>query len=136
MILMWRKDFTWAIGRVGLKVSPVLGPNHTRCRSCDFRAQNRLDFQQNPSNAPSNVNPPHKNHKAPCHIINSLINSYNVLFGCTNVSVYLRINTIRPMVILFHRKNFAIIGSREAAVDAALRVRMSASFFVRPMLTD
>ena len=29
MVLMWGKDITRAIGRVGLKVSPVLGPNHT-----------------------------------------------------------------------------------------------------------
>ena len=49
--------------------------SHSLC-SCDFRAQNRLDFQQNPSNAPRNVNPPHKNYKAPRHIINSVINSY------------------------------------------------------------
>ena len=42
----------------------------------DFRAQNRLDFQQNPSNALRNVNAPHKNHKAPRQINNSLINSY------------------------------------------------------------
>jgi len=68
MIFMRGLDITWGIGRVLLKVSPVLGP--------DFRAQNRLNFQQNPSNAPGNVNAPHKNHKAPRHIINSLINSY------------------------------------------------------------
>ena len=55
MILMRGKDITWAIGRVGLKVSPVLGPNRTRCRSCNFRAQNRLDFQPNPSNGLRNV---------------------------------------------------------------------------------
>ena len=48
-------------------------------RSCDFRAQNRLD----PSNAPRNVNSPHKNHKAPRHIINSVINSYKCTV-CTN----------------------------------------------------
>ena len=36
-------------------------------------AQNRRDFQPNPSNGPSNVKAPHKNHKAQRHIINSLI---------------------------------------------------------------
>ena len=78
MSFMWGLDITWAIGRVGLKVSPVLGPNRTCCRSCDFRAQNRLNFQPNPSNGPRNVNAPHKTHKAPRHIINSLINSYYI----------------------------------------------------------
>ena len=53
--------------------SPVLGPNRIRCRSCEYTAQNRLDFQPNPSNGPRNVNTPHKTHKAPHHIINSLI---------------------------------------------------------------
>jgi len=74
MILMRGKDITWAIGRVGLKVSPVLGPNRTRCRSCNFRAQNRLP---NPSNGPRNVFAPHQNHNSPRHIINRFINSYN-----------------------------------------------------------
>jgi len=50
MILMWGKDITRAIGRVGLKVEPVLGPKQG-------------DFQPNPSNGPSNVFAPHQNHK-------------------------------------------------------------------------
>ena len=33
MIFMQGVDITRAIGRVGLKVSPVFGPNRTRCRS-------------------------------------------------------------------------------------------------------
>ena len=59
MSFMRGVDITQAIGRVGLKVEPVLGPGR--------------DFQQNPSNAPSNVKAPHKNHKAQRHVINSLI---------------------------------------------------------------
>ena len=66
---------TWGVGRVRLKVSRVLGRESLSLRSRDSRAQNRRDFQQ--SNAPRNVNPPHKNHKAPPHIINSGINCYN-----------------------------------------------------------
>ena len=61
MILMRGQDITWAIGSVGLKVSADLGPNRTRCRSCDFRA----DFERNPSNGQRNVNAPHKTNKAP-----------------------------------------------------------------------
>jgi len=53
-------DITWAIGRVGLKVSPVLGPKQARLSN----------------HCPRNVNAPHKTHKAPRHIINSVINSY------------------------------------------------------------
>ena len=45
IIIMQGVDITWAIGRVVFKVSPVLCPNRTCCCSCNFRAQNRLDFQ-------------------------------------------------------------------------------------------
>jgi len=71
MILMQGKDITWVIGRVGLKVSLVLGPNHTRCRSCDFRARIRLDFQPNPSNGLSNVFSPHQNYNGLHHIVDT-----------------------------------------------------------------
>ena len=53
---------------------PFLGTN-TRGRFHDPK-QARLSIQHNPSNTPSNVNPPPKNHNAPPHIINSVINSY------------------------------------------------------------
>ena len=61
MIFMRGLDITCGIGRVLF---------------CDFRAQNRRDFQQNPFNAPSNVKAPHKNHKAQRHIINSVIGNF------------------------------------------------------------
>ena len=73
MIFMRGLDITWAIGRVGLKVEPVLGPEIARATASVIWAQNRRDFQPNPSNGPSNVKAPHKNHKAQRHIINSLI---------------------------------------------------------------
>ena len=70
MSFMQGVDITWAIGRVGLKVEPVLGPEIALARA--IWAQNRRDFQTNPSNGPSNVKAPHKTHKAQRHIINSL----------------------------------------------------------------
>ena len=79
MILMWGLDITWAIGRVALKVKPVFGPEIARAAASAIWAQNRRDFQRNPSNCPRNVKVPHQNHKAPCHIINRLINSYNAV---------------------------------------------------------
>ena len=48
-------DITRAIGRVGLKVKPVLGPEIARATASAIWAQNRRDFQTNPSNGPSNV---------------------------------------------------------------------------------
>ena len=75
MILMRGLDITWAIGKVALKVEPVLGPEIARATASAIWAQNRQDFQRNPSNGPSNVKAPHQNHKAPRHIINRLINS-------------------------------------------------------------
>ena len=33
MILLRGKDITWTVGRVGLKVSPVLGPNRTHWKT-------------------------------------------------------------------------------------------------------
>jgi len=66
-------DITRAIGRVGLKVGPVLGPEIARATASAIWAENRRDFQTNPSNGPSNVKAPHKNHKAQRHIINNLI---------------------------------------------------------------
>jgi len=62
MILMWGKDITWAIGRVGLKVEPVLGPEIARVTGSAIWAQNRRDFQPNPSSGPINVFFPHQNH--------------------------------------------------------------------------
>ena len=62
MILMQGVDITQAIGRVALKVEPVLGPEITRAIASAIWAQNRLDFQRNPFNGPSNVNAPHQNH--------------------------------------------------------------------------
>ena len=66
MILMRGKDITWAIGRVGLKVEPVLGPeiaratasaiwdqNKTKHARCNFRAQKSPDVQ-GPYNDPRN----------------------------------------------------------------------------------
>ena len=41
MILMRGKDITWAIGRVGLKVEPVLGPEIARATASGIWAQNR-----------------------------------------------------------------------------------------------
>ena len=65
MIFMWGLDITWAIGRVGLKVEPVLGPEIERATASAIWAQNRQDFQPDPSNGPSDVNALHKNHKSP-----------------------------------------------------------------------
>ena len=76
MSFMQGVDITRAIGRAGLKVEPVLGPEIARATARKIWAQNRLDFQTKPSNGPRNVNAPHKTQKAPRHIINSLINSY------------------------------------------------------------
>ena len=73
MILMRGKDITRAIGRVGLKVEPVLGPEIAWATASAIWAQNRQDFYTNPSNGPSNVKAPHKNHKVQRHIINRLI---------------------------------------------------------------
>jgi len=73
MILMQGLDITRAIGRVVLKVEPVLGPAIARVTASAIWAQNRRDFQRNPSNGPSNVKAPHQNHKAQRSIINSLI---------------------------------------------------------------
>jgi len=42
-------DITRAIGRVGLKVDPVLGPEIARATVSTIWAQNRQAFQQNPS---------------------------------------------------------------------------------------
>ena len=35
-----------------LSTLAFLGPNRTRCHSCDFRAQNRLGLQGNPIHIP------------------------------------------------------------------------------------
>ena len=66
MSFMQGLDITWAIGRVGLKVEPVLGPGAQAVASAIW-TQNRRDFQHNPSNGPSNVKALHKNHKAQRH---------------------------------------------------------------------
>jgi len=76
MSFMRGVDITRAIGRVGLKVEPVLGPEIARATASAIWAQNRRDFQTNPSNGPSNVKAPHKTHKAQRHIINSLIGNF------------------------------------------------------------
>ena len=57
MSFMRGVDITWAIGRVGLKVEPVLGPEIARATASAIWAQNRRDFQRN-----------HQNHKAQRHI--------------------------------------------------------------------
>ena len=57
MSFMRGVDIMRAFGRVGLKVEPVLGPEIARVTG------------------PRNVKAPHKTHKAPRHIINSVINS-------------------------------------------------------------
>ena len=57
MSFMRGVDIMRAIGRVELKVEPVLVASA-------IWAQNRQDFQPNPSNGPSNVKAPHKTHKA------------------------------------------------------------------------
>ena len=62
MILMRGKDITLAIGRVGLKVEPDLGPEIARVTASAIWAQNRRDFQTTPSNGPSNVFALHQNH--------------------------------------------------------------------------
>jgi len=62
MILMQGVDITRAIGRVVLKVEPVLGPEIALTVARAIWAQNRRDFQRNPLNGPSNVNAPHQNH--------------------------------------------------------------------------
>jgi len=64
MILMRGKEITRAIGRIGLKVEPISGPEIARATASAILAQNRRDFQLNPSNGPSNVFVPHQNHKA------------------------------------------------------------------------
>ena len=94
----WRRSWSfWAIfrciyvGQLGIPLSLwlwkwwtifflfceniYLGPFSGFLRSSRlFWAQSRLDFQRNPSNGPRNVNHPHPNLNAPCHIINRLIN--------------------------------------------------------------
>ena len=65
----------------------------------DFRAQNRLDFQQNPSNALRNVNAPHENNKALRHIINSLINSYKLSLYFTWILKMLKANIFKQRAI-------------------------------------
>jgi len=67
MSFMRGVDITQAIGRVGLKVEPVLGPEIARATASAIWAQNRRDFQTNPSNGPSNVKALHKTHKAQRH---------------------------------------------------------------------
>ena len=47
MILMWDKDITRAIGRVGLKVEPFLGPEIERAKASAIWAQNRQGLQGN-----------------------------------------------------------------------------------------
>jgi len=42
------------------KFSPVSGPEIARATASAIWAQNRRDFQTNPSNGPSNVKAPHK----------------------------------------------------------------------------
>ena len=64
MILMQGLDITRAIGRVAVKVEPVLGPEIARATASAIWAQNRRTFQRNPSNGPSNVKALHQNHKA------------------------------------------------------------------------
>ena len=75
MIFMRGVDITPAVERVGLKVEPVLGPETARATASAIWAQNRQEARVN---GPRNVNTLHKNHKAPRHIINRLINSYNL----------------------------------------------------------
>ena len=55
-------DIMQAIGRVGLKVEPVLDPEIARATAGAIWAQNKRDFQTNPSNGPSNVKALHKTH--------------------------------------------------------------------------
>ena len=88
---------------MGLPCSPSLfwALKSHLLRSCDFRDQNRLNFQQNPSNAPRNVYAPHKNHKAKHHIIKSLINSYYYTYS--NV---LEICYMKQMTTIKHRLDF------------------------------
>ena len=62
MSFMRGVDITRAIGRVGLKFESVLGPEIARGTASAIWAQNRRDFQPNPSNGPSNVFSPHQNH--------------------------------------------------------------------------
>ena len=52
MILMQGKDIARAIGRVGLKVEPVLGPEIARATASAIRAQNRRELQGNPIELP------------------------------------------------------------------------------------
>ena len=56
-------DIKWAIGRVGLKVKPVVGPEIARATASSIWAK-------------KNVKAPHKTHKAQRHIINSLIGNF------------------------------------------------------------
>ena len=49
------KDITRAIGRIGLKVQPVLGSEIARATASAIWAQNMRDFQPNPSNGPCDV---------------------------------------------------------------------------------
>jgi len=75
MILMRVKDITWAIGRVELKVQPVLSPEIARVTTSAIWAQHRQDFQPNPSNGPSNAFALHQNHngQAPYKKTGSLV---------------------------------------------------------------
>ena len=43
-----------------------------------FQGPKQARLSTEPLQCPRNVNPPHKNHKAPRHIINSVINSYSI----------------------------------------------------------
>ena len=58
-------------------------------------------LSSNPSNAPSNVKAPQKNHKAQRHIIKSLINSYYYTYS--NV---LEICYMKQMTTIKHRLHF------------------------------
>ena len=75
MIFMRVVDITWAFGRVGLKVEPVLSPEITQVTASVIWGQNRREFQPNPSNGPSNVFAPHQNHdgQAPYKKTGSLV---------------------------------------------------------------
>ena len=72
-------DSTRGIGWVVLGpgiARAYLGPLNGMRRQPSAIFGHKYVRQQNPSNTPRNVNPPPKNHNAPPHIINSVINSY------------------------------------------------------------
>ena len=69
MILMRGVDITRAMEGLRWKLSLFWAlKSHEWQRVHAIWAQNRRDFQRNPSNGPSNVKAPHKNHKAQRHL--------------------------------------------------------------------